>query len=89
MLLAHDSETKQTTLEALPTIIEYYQGLGYTFEAIDRNSFVCHHIIYSDDDSSSSDNEGSDEDADYEESYEEESEEGDGGATEDEDGDYV
>ena len=43
VLLVHDSATKQTTVEALPRIIEYYQGLGYTFEAIDRSSIVAHH----------------------------------------------
>ena len=46
VLLAHDSATKQTTLEALPAIIEYYQNLGYTFEAIDRNTWICHHTVY-------------------------------------------
>ena len=45
MLLCHDSATKQSTVEALPRIIEHYQSLGYTFEAIDRNSWVCHHGV--------------------------------------------
>ena len=45
MLLCHDSATKQSTVDALPRIIEHYQGLGYTFEAIDRNSWVCHHGV--------------------------------------------
>lgn len=45
MLLCHDSATKRTTLEALPTIIEHYQSLGYTFKAIDRDSVVVHHGI--------------------------------------------
>lgn len=45
MLLCHDSATKQTTVDALPSIIEHYQSLGYTFEAIDRNSWVCHHGV--------------------------------------------
>ena len=43
MLLCHDSAAKDTTVEALPRIIEHYQSLGYTFEAIDRSSWVCHH----------------------------------------------
>ena len=43
MLLCHDSGAKDTTVEALPRIIEHYQSLGYTFEAIDRDSWVCHH----------------------------------------------
>ena len=45
MLLCHDSATKQSTVDALPSIIEHYQKLGYTFEAIDRNSFVAHHGV--------------------------------------------
>ena len=45
MLLAHDAGGKQTTLEALPAIIEYYQKLGYTFEAMDRDTFICHHAV--------------------------------------------
>ena len=45
MLLCHDSATKQTTVEALPRIIEHYQALGYTFEAIDRTSVVVHHGV--------------------------------------------
>ena len=45
VLLCHDSEAKQTTVEALPQIIEYYQGLGYSFEAIDRNTWVPHHGV--------------------------------------------
>jgi len=45
MLLCHDSATKQSTVDALPQIIEHYQSLGYTFEAIDRSSWVCHHGV--------------------------------------------
>ena len=45
VLLCHDSSTKQTTVEALPRIIEHYQALGYTFEAIDRTTFVPHHGV--------------------------------------------
>ncbi len=43
VLLMHDSETKQTTVEALPRIIEHYQSLGYEFKAIDRSTMVAHH----------------------------------------------
>lgn len=46
VLLCHDSATKQTTLEALPTIIEFFQKKGYSFEAIDRKTWVCHHTVY-------------------------------------------
>lgn len=45
VLLCHDSKTKQSTVEALPQIIEYYQDLGYSFEAIDRNTWVPHHGV--------------------------------------------
>jgi len=45
VLLCHDSSTKQSTVEALPRIIEHYQDLGYTFEAIDRSSMVPHHGV--------------------------------------------
>ena len=45
MLLCHDSTHKQATVEALPRIIEHYQALGYSFEAIDRDSFVAHHGV--------------------------------------------
>jgi peptidoglycan/xylan/chitin deacetylase (PgdA/CDA1 family) len=45
VLLCHDSSTKQTTVEALPRIIEHYQSLGYTFEAIDPTTFVPHHGV--------------------------------------------
>ena len=48
VLLCHDSATKQSTLEALPKIIESYQKRGYSFEAIDRTSWVCHHAIFDD-----------------------------------------
>ena len=45
VLLMHDSATKQTTIEALPRIIEHYQALGYSFEAIDRTTMVPHHEV--------------------------------------------
>ncbi len=45
VLLMHDSETKQSTLDALPRIIEHYKKLGYEFEAIDRDTFVPHHGV--------------------------------------------
>lgn len=45
MLLLHDANNKETTVEALPGIIEYYQNLGYQFKAIDRETFHAHHGI--------------------------------------------
>lgn len=45
MLLFHDAATKDTTVDALPQIIEFYQARGYKFAPIDRDGFVCHHHI--------------------------------------------
>ena len=45
MLLCHDTQAKDATVEALPYILEYYTNLGYKFKAIDRNSIVCHHGV--------------------------------------------
>lgn len=45
MLLFHDSRSKENTVEALPSIIEYYKNLGYEFRAIDRESFAPHHSV--------------------------------------------
>lgn len=45
VMLCHDSATKQSTVDALPRIIEHYQSLGYTFEAIDRTTIVPHHAV--------------------------------------------
>ncbi len=42
-LLCHDAVGKETTVEALPTIIEHYLDKGYSLEAIDRSSMVAHH----------------------------------------------
>jgi peptidoglycan/xylan/chitin deacetylase (PgdA/CDA1 family) len=45
ILLCHDAATKDTTVEALPKIIEHYQALGYQFKAIDRRTMVPHHKV--------------------------------------------
>lgn len=45
ILLCHDAATKDTTVEALPKIIEHYQALGYQFKAIDRSTMVPHHKV--------------------------------------------
>ena len=45
ILLCHDAQAKDTTVEALPSIIEYYQSQGYVFKAIDRDSYVAHHSV--------------------------------------------
>lgn len=45
MLLCHDAGAKKQTVEALPSIIEYYLEKGYEFRAIDRESYVVHHGV--------------------------------------------
>ena len=45
VLLMHDSGVKQSTVAALPRVIEYYQQRGYSFEAIDRSTVVTHHGV--------------------------------------------
>lgn len=45
VLLAHDTSLKNTTVEALESIINYYLDLGYDFKAIDDNSYYIHHHI--------------------------------------------
>ena len=45
VMLAHDTDAKDTTVEALPSIIQYYQNKGYVFKAIDEQSFYAHQSI--------------------------------------------
>lgn len=45
VFLMHDGTAKETTVEALPRIIEYFQEQGYEFAAIDRSTCVPHHGI--------------------------------------------
>ncbi len=45
MILAHDTGAKNTTVSALPKIIEYYQSKGYSFKGIDDSSFTPHHKV--------------------------------------------
>lgn len=45
VMLAHDTQAKSTTVEALPQIIEYYKEKGYTFKAINDQSYVPHHHV--------------------------------------------
>lgn len=44
-LLMHDSTSKTTTVEALPTIIEYYLEQGYYFDTLDSDSYTVHHNV--------------------------------------------
>lgn len=44
-LLMHDSPAKTTTVEALPTIIQYFKEKGYEFATIQSTGAICHHDI--------------------------------------------
>ena len=41
----HDASTKETTVEALPHIIQYYKSHGYAFRTLTQDKIVCHHRI--------------------------------------------
>ena len=46
MILFHDAAGKETTVEALPQVIEYYKNAGYTFMPITKDSsMICHHGV--------------------------------------------
>ena len=45
VILFHDSQTKDGTVDALPAVIDYYKEHGYEFRAIGRESFVSHHAV--------------------------------------------
>ena len=45
MILFHDTAAKNTTVEALPKVIEHYQSLGYTFKGIDDTTFTPHQRV--------------------------------------------
>ncbi|MFR7592819.1 MAG: polysaccharide deacetylase family protein [Longibaculum sp.] len=45
MILMHDANGKQNTVDILPKVIEYYQKRGYTFKAIDDSSIVPHQHV--------------------------------------------
>ena len=42
MILCHDTQAKDTTVQALPAIIEHYRNLGYTFKGIDDTTYTPH-----------------------------------------------
>lgn len=44
-LLMHDAPGKQTTVQALPYIIQYYKNRGYRFATLTSTSYICHHNI--------------------------------------------
>lgn len=44
-ILFHDTDAKDTTVEALPKIIEYYQQKGYIFKGLNVDSYAPHHHV--------------------------------------------
>lgn len=45
IVLLHDTGAKNTTVEALPEIIEYYLSCGYTFSTITADTLPVHHKV--------------------------------------------
>ncbi|MEG1475228.1 MAG: polysaccharide deacetylase family protein [Longicatena sp.] len=45
MMLTHDHSGSSSSVDALPSIIEYYKGLGYTFKVVDTSVPGYHHGI--------------------------------------------
>jgi peptidoglycan/xylan/chitin deacetylase (PgdA/CDA1 family) len=43
-LLKHDTFGKDTTVQALPAIIQYYKENGYRFGVLDTTSSGYHHV---------------------------------------------
>lgn len=46
IILMHDTDAKDTTVEALPAIIEYYQAKGYEFRGLEIDSYAAHHSVF-------------------------------------------
>lgn len=45
MMLMHDAGNNTATLEALPTLLSYYQDLGFEFKVIEEECEVFHHKV--------------------------------------------
>lgn len=45
VILMHDTDAKDTTVSALPKIIENYRDRGYIFKGLSMNSFAPHHHV--------------------------------------------
>ena len=45
MILCHDTQAKDTTVQALPAIIEHYKNLGCTFKGIDDATYAPHQSV--------------------------------------------
>ena len=46
VLLSHDSAGKETTLAALPQIIEYYLNNGFEFRPLSRDAYTSHQDVF-------------------------------------------
>ena len=44
-ILMHDTDAKNTTVKALPKIIEHYRKLGYAFKGLTVDSYAPHHHV--------------------------------------------
>lgn len=44
-ILFHDTDAKDTTVEALPQIIKAYQDAGYAFKGVTKDGFAPHHAV--------------------------------------------
>ena len=44
-ILMHDTDAKDTTVQALPQIIDYYRSQGYTFKGLTVDSVSAHHGV--------------------------------------------
>ncbi|MCF0260974.1 MAG: polysaccharide deacetylase, partial [Erysipelotrichaceae bacterium] len=44
-ILFHDTDAKDTTVEALPAIIEAYRDAGYVFRGVSKDGFAPHHQV--------------------------------------------
>ena len=44
-ILMHDTDAKDTTVKALPKIIEHYRAQGYVFKALTVDSYAPHHHV--------------------------------------------
>ena len=45
IVLLHDTGAKNTTVDALPEVIEYYLSCGYTFSTITADTPPVHHKV--------------------------------------------
>ena len=44
-ILMHDTDAKDTTVKALPKIIEHYRKLGYAFNGLTIDYYAPHHHV--------------------------------------------